>query len=391
MTSSASLTVNLTGPDDRLQLVYLKEDNLLPSEVAKAAETTENVAAGCNSVSPGSGLSVAEKNAALELLHHEDQHAWPFRKLRLYPAVNASLRCSTGQVALGHLVEEEQVEVLTFSGSDQGSLEHRGDPFVLEAVGRVYDELGNEVLSPSLQYRGNGTVTADRKIWGLFAAKYNTAYRVVNLGVTATGKDFDCLVSAFFEEDTAAATVKFEVLEFETGQVAGVNCGGGNVNVDTPPVVVPPPVARYQIVRMDHAGEVKKGDSLSVILVIKNINRVAGSGSASFGLKYTPNATSAVFSCEASGQVQVNLSLAMDKEGHFQTVGDVYGDFFSQQTGAVVVRPSEEQAKEWTETTRTMTDVDVEGVLIKRIENVTFDTDGNGSLVKLIFDNTGVL
>lgn len=391
MTKTASLSVAFTGPDDGLQLVYLKEDNLLPSEIAKAQESAENVAAGCNSVSSGPVLTEAEQNALDEALHHQDQHAWPIRKLRLYPAVQAALRCSYGTIIGQHVVQEAHDEIVVVTGSDQGTFEFRGDPSTLEPVGRCYDEAGDEIVNPNLQYRGKGMFTCDRKVWGMFRAIYQTEYRVLQLTVVPTGENFEVQCLAYAEQDVASVVVPFELLEFDTGQVAGVNCGGGGGGTDEP-VQVPPPAARYAMISFVHVGEIELGKNLVATFILRNINGVAGTGSVRFTLRYTDISASAVFSCEANGQAQISVSVTPTDKGVFTTTGEVIGDFFTTTNGMVdVTDPADEVPEEWTEAERTMTDIDVDGVLIKRIEQVTFDKGDTGKQVTLIFDNTDVM
>ena len=389
MSTTASLTVGLAGPDDGLQLVYVKEDNLLPSEIAAAQQSQQNIEAGCNAVPSAPTLTPAQQNAQKEALHHQDQHAWPIRKLRLYPPVMAELRCSYGTVVNQHVVEEIEEEVITFSGSDQANLEHRGDPISIEPVGRVFDEQANQVTTPRLQYRGRGLLTADRRIWGSFVAKYRAQYRVIQLTVVPTGESFEVQVIAFHQGDVADVMVPFDLLEFETGQVAGVNCGG--IDAAPEPTNPPPPVGRYELIAMNHAEEVEKGKPLAVTMILRNINGVDGSGSVSFSLRYTDDAVSAAFSCSANGQVQVNVSLTPTESGFFITEGRIIGDFFSTRNGTLrVTDPEDEEPQVWTELERTMSDIDVNGVLVKRIEEVTFLVEETGRKRKLVFDNTGV-
>jgi hypothetical protein len=390
MSTQAEVTVAITGPADSLQLVYLKEDNLLPSEIEAAKESADNIAAGCNAVSTGPVKTPAELNAEKEALHHLDQHAWPIRKLRLYPAVNAVLRCSYGTIIGQHVVNAVESEIITFSGSDQTTLEHRGDPISITPIGRVYDENANQVNTPSLQYRGRGLLTADRRIWGQFEARYNTQYRVLQLTVVPTGASFEVQVMAKHGDEIADTLVPFELLEFDTGQVAGVDCGGG-IDANPEPTNPPPPAGRYQLIAMNHAPEVEKGKTLAVTLILRNINGVQGSGSVTFGLRYTDDSASATFSCDANGQTSVNLNVTCTEVGHFITEGRIIGDFFSTRTGSVqVTDPAEEEPEEWPELEREMSEIDVNGVLIKRIETVTFEKGETGKKVKLIFDNTDV-
>lgn len=393
MTKTTSLNVAFTGPDDGLQLVYVKEDNLLPSELADAEKTATNVAAGCNAVSQGPVLTEAEQNALDEQLHHLDQHAWPIRKLRLYPAVMAALRCSYGTIIPQHVVREDVDEILVVNGSDQGTFQFRGDPTTLEPVGRCFDETGNPVTASALAltYRGKGLFTASRKFWGMVRAIYETEYRVVQLTVMPTGENFDVQCLAYALEDVASAVVPFELLEFDTGQVAGVPCGG-MVDADQEPTNPPPPAGRYQLLRMEHAREIEMGKNLSINMVLRNINGVAGSGSVEFQVRYTGMSVSAVFSCEANGQVQVGLSLTAAEKGYFTTRGMVLGDHFSSINGNLdITDPADEEPEVWQEVERTMTDIDVDGVLIKRIEEVTFDKGESGKKVTLVFDNTDVM
>lgn len=391
MTKTVSLSVAFTGPDDGLQLVYLKEDNLLPSEIAAAQESAENVAAGCNAVSSGPALSEAEQNALDEALHHEDQHAWPIRKLRLYPAVSGALRCSYGEIVAQHVVQEAHDEIVVVSGSDQGTFEFRGDPSTLVPVGRCYDEAGDEIVAPNLQYRGKGMFTCDRKFWGMIRAIYDTEYRVIQLTVVPTGENFEVQCLAYAEQDVAAVVVPFELLEFDTGQVAGVNCGGGGGGTEQP-VQIPPPAARYSMISFVHAPEVEMGKALVATFILRNINGVAGTGSVRFTLRYTDIQASAVFSCEANGQVQISVSVTPNMKGIFTTTGEVIGDFFTTTNGMVeVTDPASEEPEQWLEFERTMTDIDVDGVLVKRIEQVTFDKGETGKKVTLVFDNTGVM
>lgn len=389
MSVTAQLTVGVSGPDDGLQLVYLKEDNLLPSEIEAAKESAANVAAGCNAVSTGPTKSAAEINAEKEALHHLDQHAWPIRKLRLYPPVNAVLRCSYGTIIGQHVAEAIEEEIITFSGSDQATLEHRGDPISITPVGRIFDETAGQVNMPTLNYRGRGLITADRRIWGQFAARYRTQYRVVQLTVVPTGQSFEVQAIAYHGGDVADTLVPFELLEFDTGQVAGVNCGG-QVDASPEPTNPPPPAARYQLVDMSHAREVEKGQQLAVTMILRNINGVEGSGSVKFGLRYTNDESSAVFSCPANGQAQVNLSVTCTEVGNFITEGRVIGDFFSTRNGTVKVVDPNDEPEEWIEDSRVMSDIDVDGVAIKRIEEVTFNRGTSGEKVKLVFNNSGV-
>ena len=390
MSTTASLQVSISGPDDDLRLVYNRDDNLLPSELAEKEQTEANVAAGCNAV-PAPTRTPAEQRAYEEQLHHLDQHAWPTRKLRLYPPVNALLRCSYGRVTPLHVVEEEVDEVITFSGSDQATMSSRGNPYLLEPIGRVFDEAGNQVVSPALQYRGEGLISTDRRIWGLVRARYRTSYRVIELVCTPTGEDFQVQVIAYDGDDVASAIVDYELLEFDTGQVAGVDCGGGGIDAGEEPQDPPPPVARYELINLEHAAEVEKGKALNVNMILRNINGVSGSGAVQFRLRFGDAEVSAAFSCDANATAQVNLSVTPTKTGFFVTEGQVIGDFFSTQNRQVkVYDPEEELPEEWNEVEREMSDIDVDGVLIKRIENVTFDRGETGRKVKLIFDNSGV-
>lgn len=126
-------------------------------------------------------------------------------------------------------------------------------------------------------------------------------------------------------------------------------------------------------------------------MILRNINGVDGSGSVSFSLRYTDDAVSAAFSCSANGQVQVNVSLTPTESGFFITEGRIIGDFFSTRNGSLrVTDPEDEEPQVWTELERTMSDIDVNGVLVKRIEEVTFLVEETGRKRKLVFDNTGV-
>lgn len=388
MTTTAQLTVGVSGPDDGLELVYVKEDNLLPSEIAAAQQSAENIAAGCNSVPAAPSKTQAEINAEKEDLHHQDQHAWPIRKLRLYPPVNAAFRCSYGTIIGQHVVEEIEEELIVFSGSDQANLEHRGDPISITPVGRIFDENADTVTNPALKYRGRGLLTFERPIWGIFSAKYRTQYRVVQLTVEPTGQSFEVQALAFHAGEVADTMVPYDLLEFDTGQVAGVSCGG--IDAGEEPTTPPPPVGRYEMISMTHPREVERDDQLEATIILRNINGVQGTGSVKFGLRYTDAETSAVFSCEANGQVQVNVSVTCDREGFFITEAQVIGDFFANQRSTVEVTDPDAEPEEWVETEREMSDIDVNGVLIKRIENVTFARGESGDKVKLIFDNTDV-
>lgn len=390
MSTTATVQVAISGPDDGLQLVYNRDDNLLPSELAAKAETEKNVAAGCNAVATPT-RTPAEQQAYEEQLHHLDQHAWPTRKLRLYPPVNAQLRCSYGRVTPLHVVSEEVDEVVNFSGGDQATLSSRGNPYLLEPIGRVYDERGNQVVAPVLQYRGEGLVTSDRRIWGLVRARYRTSYRVIELVCTPTGEDFQVQVTAYHDDDVASTVVEYELLEFDTGQVAGVDCGGGGIDAGEEPQDPPPPVARYELINVEYPQSVEKDKTFDIHMLLRNINGVSGSGSVQFRLRYGDLQVSSAFSCDANQTVQVNMKATPTKKGVFVTEGQVLGDFFSTQNGRIeVYDPEEDVPEEWNEVEREMSDIDVQGVLIKRIENVTFNRGETGRKVKLIFDNTGV-
>lgn len=387
--TQASVSVGFTSPERQLRLAYVKDDNLLPSEVAKAQETLNNINAGCGVV-PEPTLTEAEQRARDELLHRQDQYAWPIRKLRLYPPVHALIRCDYGNLRTLHKVDESVDEVAVFSGTDQVTLEHDGDPSALRFLGRVYDEQGDLVEAPQLRYRGAGVLTCDRKIFGRAVATYQTQYRVIELNVTPTGENFDVQVTAFQDGQTASVVVPFEMLEFDTGQVAGVNCAGmGGIDAGQEPINVPPPAGRYQLISLSHPATGKVDEPLTANLTLRNINAVDGSGAVEFSLRYTGMRGTAAFTCPANGTVSVSVSLTPTQEGGFTTVGQVMGDLFSQTTGFVTIRPSEEEAAEWREVSREMSDVDVDGVAIKRIETVTMQMP-DASQVKLVFDNSGV-
>lgn len=382
-----SLNAGFAAPAGPLRLQYVKEDNLLPSEVAAAERTQDNINAGCYVV-PERTLTEAEERARDELLHHHDQLAWPIRKLRLYPADAAVLRCNYGAVRPLHRVQEAVDEIVVFAGSDQVQLESVGDPSAITIIGRAYDETGAEVEDPQLVYRGAGVITCDRKLFARVAATYQTEYRLIELTVVPTGENFEVQVIAFQGGETASTLVPYEMLEFDTGQVAGVNCGGG-LNAGQEPVNAPPPAARYEMLSMSHGAKVEKDAELQVTMTFRNINAVAGTGAVKFGLQYGPS-VSGVFNCDANGVASINLSLSPDKVGTFATFGEIIGDFFSQQRGSVEVTDPDAEPAIWREVSREMTDIDVDGVGIKRIEKVTFDLDGTGELVTLAFDNTEV-
>lgn len=388
MTVSANLTVSVGLPGADLQLVYVKEDNLLPSEIEAAQQSQENVAAGCNSV-PTPKRSPAEEAAHKEYLHHLDQHAWPFRNLRLYPPVNPLLRCTYGTISAAHMVEEIQEEIVSFAGSDSITFEHPGEPISLEPLGRIYDELGDQVFNLQLQNRGDGLVTAQRRLWGFVKARYRAQYRVIKLAVTPTAESFEVQCMAYHEGEVASVIVPFDLLEFDTGQVAGVNCGG--IDGDPQPPTPPPAVARYELISLIYSEEIVLGDEANVSMVLRNINGVQGSGTAFFGLKYSSDSVTSTFTCEPYGQVGVNMTLTPTKAGFFQTEGRVLGDIFTTRNGSMrVTDPEDELVDEWTESSREMSEVDVDGVLIKRIENVTFTRGETGRKTKLIFDNSDV-
>lgn len=382
-----SLNAGFAAPAGPLRLQYVKEDNLLPSEVAAAERTQDNINAGCYVV-PERTLTEAEERGRDELLHHHDQLAWPIRKLRLYPADAAVLRCNYGAVRPLHRVQEAVDEIVVFAGSDQVQLESVGDPSAITIIGRAYDETGEEVEDPQLVYRGAGVITCDRKLFARVAATYQTEYRVIELTVVPTGENFEVQVIAFQGGETASTLVPYEMLEFDTGQVAGVNCGGG-LSAGQEPVNAPPPAARYEMLSMSHGAKVKKDAELQVTMTFRNINAVAGTGAVKFGLKSGPS-VSGVFNCDANGVASINLSLSPDKVGTFTTFGEIIGDFFSQERGRVQVTDPDAEPAIWREVSREMTDIDVDGVGIKRIEKATFDLDGTGELVTLTFDNSEV-
>lgn len=388
MSVTASVTVGIAGPEAGLQLVYVKEDNLLPSEIEAAKESAENVAAGCNAV-PEPKRSAAEEAAHKEALHHLDQHAWPYRKLRLYPPVNALLRCSYGNITPAHVVEEIVEEIVAFTGTDSMTFENQGDPISMQPLGRIYDETANEVFGLALANRGKGLVTADRRIWGFVKARYRTQYRVVNLAVVPTGESFEVQCLAYHGGEVAAAVAPFDLLEFDTGQVAGVDCGGIDGNPE--PLVPPPPVARYELISLIYDEEVELGKAANISMVLRNINGVKGTGTAYFGLKYSSDRVTSTFSCDENAQVAVNMTLTPSKAGFFQTEARVLGDIFSTRNGVMrVTDPEGELVDEWTEISREMSDVNVSGVLVKRIETVTFTRGESGRKTKLVFDNTDV-
>lgn len=380
--SQTSVSVGFAPGGREFRLEYVREDNLLPSEIEAQKETEENIDAGCTVPPPK--LTEAQKQAEKERLHHLDQHAWPNRKLRLYPPGPALVTCSYGQVRLGHAARSEQQEVLVFTGTDQATLEHGGVPSRLALLGRAYSPSGDEI-GVTLAYRGDGLVTASAPFYGLVAAEFVVDYQVVELVALPTNEDFQVLVAAFRGGESTSAVVDFEMLEFDTGQVAGVKCEE-MTETFVAKANWPAPVPRYALASMDHPSEVKQGDTLDVQVTVRNINSVKGGGVFRFSMG-GPFVT-AKFECEADGTAQVSVRAEAAVAGTFATTGEVLNNPFARTSGSVKVRDPNAPADTWIEDIRTESEVDVDGVVIKRIEEVTMTMD-TGAKARLVFKNDG--
>jgi hypothetical protein len=158
-------------------------------------------------------VSADAKLTAAEYLFNLDTAAWPVRRLRLYPAGAAQLRCNAGSVLQKHTVMESVDEVVTFSGTDSASLDNVVGAVVLQLEGRAYDLKGAQVSDPGLRF-ADGTVTTTTPVFALVRVRYQTSYQVVQLTVTEGG-EFDVLVSAYRGDEATSATVSFEPVEFE--------------------------------------------------------------------------------------------------------------------------------------------------------------------------------
>jgi hypothetical protein len=382
---STSLVAGFNSPTPRLTLRYLPEDNKLPSEIKAEAERKKAVEQGCSYTAPI--LSEEEQRAADELECYQDQLAWPVRKLRLYPAHSPLVRASYGTIRPLHVASEAVEELIQVNGSATADLEFEGDGLQLTAYA-LFDESGVQVY-PTITYRGGGQITLSQKVWGLIKANYTTQYRVIELTCPPIGEDFEVMAIAYAAGEVATAMVSYELKDCESGGVIGTNCGGGSGTGTTPDPVQPPIPGRYRMISMDHPSEGKVDEPLYASIVLQNINGIAGSGAVTFGLRYASVSSSASFSCEAYGYTTVKIGIVPREEGNFTTVAGVVGDFFSQKTGSVTITDGEELAEEWYETERAMSDIDVGGVGIKRIETVTMQRM-DGSKVKLIFDNSEV-
>lgn len=379
--SQTSVSVGFAPGGREFRLEYVREDNLLPSEIEAQKETEENIDAGCTVPPPK--LTEAQKQAEKERLHHLDQHAWPNRKLRLYPPGPALVTCSYGQVRLGHAARSEQQEVLVFTGTDQATLEHGGVPSRLALLGRAYSHSGDEI-GVTLAYRGDGLVTASAPFYGLVAAEFVVDYQVVELVALPTNEDFQVLVAAFRGGESTSAVVDFEMLEFDTGQVAGVKCEemtwAFNIRYDHPA-----PAPHYEVTSMNHPASVKLGEQIDVTATIRNTNGVAGRGTFSFS--GGGSGADADFECPADGTATVALGVTATSVGRWPTKGDVWFSPYSAFSSSIEVRDPNAPADTWIEEVRTESEVDVDGVVIKRIEEVTMTMD-TGAKARLVFKNS---
>lgn len=383
--TDARVSVGFEAPAGSFRLEYRREDNLLPSEVAAAAEREDNVNAGCT-LRPAPQLTEAQKQAQKELLHTQDQYAWPIRKLRLYPAGAATIRCSYGSTRVLHAETATDTEVLEFRGTDRAEVQGNGVPVALRPLGRIYDAQGHEIEDAGLVHRGAGLVTASQPIYGLVAADFSETYQVIELVVVPTNEDFDVMVAAFRGGQTASAVVPFEMLDFDTGQVAGVNCDGMTETMRAR-TNWPAPEPRYVIESVEYLDAVAKGESLSVTVTVKNINSAEGVGTVDFVLGM--EAVAFGFSCEADGTADVSFGIrAPDSVGNYRTRASIRNNLLAEETGNVRVFDPE-SPDTWSEVSREMSDVSVNGVAIKRIDKVTMVTS-TGVRANLVFDNSGV-
>ena len=235
------------------RLMYVAEDNVLPSKVEGALEnlaaqlklegeavirthpTLWGIHASTQIANAVREASRDPKVRAGEQLFAQDERAWPIRKLRLYPPGPALIRCSTGSVVTQHVEMATLSEQLVFTGSDRAASEYAGFGAAISATGRVYDTQGNLLDSVHLEYV-EGNVRAPGNIYGIVQVDYTATYQVIQLTVTPTGGAFDVLVSAFRDGRHTSATVAFEPVEFDPAEETLVSGGGMSFGTEWPPV-----------------------------------------------------------------------------------------------------------------------------------------------------------